>query len=514
MVHERSRIRFSKYRRELAERRRRERQTDQDGESIRGRRPRSFWRLLTEFWGLLRGHRGPVVFALATVTVATLLGLVPPAATKVTIDNVLGGQPLEPPWSSFIPEPSSRWQLLWWLAIGVALISLAEAAIRLWGRWYATRTVNKVQVATRKRAFEHAVRLPLHRVHQIKSGGVASILREDAGAAAELIFSMLYNPWRAVIQLVGSLAILAWIDWRLLLGSLVVLPLVALTHRTWIGRIRPLYRDIRLQRQDIDSSATESFAGMRVVRAFARQRSETGRFTRDNHYMARQQLHVWWWARIIEIVWEVLIPLASAGLLLYGGKHVLEGTITPGDLMMFLLYLVMLLGPLATLANSAAAFQSSLAGLDRVLDLLAEPQEMENSAGAIMVKKHEVEGRITLADVSFRYPTASELVLVDVHLDVAAGETIALVGRSGAGKTTLTNLVARFYDPTTGSIELDGIDLREIDVESYRRLLGIVEQDVFLFDGTVADNSGRPTFITRASPPRCSLTYSPAATPA
>jgi ATP-binding cassette subfamily B protein/subfamily B ATP-binding cassette protein MsbA len=439
---------------------------------------------------MLRGHRLPVVFALATLTVATLLALLPPAATKLTIDNVLGGKPLEPPWSTFIPQPDSRWQLLWWLAVSVMVISVLETAIRLWGRWYATRTVNKVQVATRRRAFEHAVRLPLHRVHQIKSGGVASILRDDAGSIAELIFSMLYNPWRAVIQLVGSLAILAYIDWRLLLGSLVLLPVVAVTHRTWIARIRPLYRDIRIQRQDIDSSATEAFAGMRVVRAFGRQRSETGRFTRSNHFMARQQLHVWWWARIVELVWEIVIPLASAALLLYGGSRVLEGKLSLGELMMFLFYLAMLLGPLAVLANSAAAFQSSLAGLDRVLDLLAEPLEMENSAGALLIKKDDVRGHVTLADVSFRYPTASELVLRNINLDVRAGETVALVGRSGAGKTTLTNLVARFYDPTTGSVELDGIDLRDIDVESYRRLLGIVEQDVFLFDGTVADNIG------------------------
>jgi ATP-binding cassette subfamily B protein/subfamily B ATP-binding cassette protein MsbA len=444
--------------------------------------------LLVEFWGLLRGNRRPVIFALATVTIATLLSLIPPAATKITIDNVLGGRPLEPPYSHFLPTPDSRWQLLVWLALGVTVISLIEASLRLWGRWYATRAVNKLQVGTRKLAFEHAVRLPLHRVHQIKSGGVASILREDAGAAAELIFSMLYNPWRAVIQLIGSLVILAWIDWRLLLGSLVVLPVVALTHRTWIARIRPLHRDIRLQRQDIDSTATESFAGMRVVRAFGRQRSETGRFTRNNHFMARQQLHAWWWARLIEIVWEVLIPFASAALLLYGGYQVLNGDLEPGDLVMFLFYLAMLLGPLAVLANSAASFQSSLAGLDRVLDLLAEPTEMENSAGAMLIRKEDVAGQVRLRDVSFRYPTASEFVLHDVDLAVNEGETIALVGRSGAGKTTLTNLVARFYDPTVGGVELDGIDLRDIDVESYRRLLGIVEQDVFLFDGTVADN--------------------------
>jgi ATP-binding cassette subfamily B protein len=490
MVPQRSRLRFAKYRRELSEKRRNGKHSHNGRQQHSPDHPRSFWRLLSEFWKLLRGHRRPVVFALATLTVATLLSLVPPAATKITIDNVLRGKPLAPPWSDFIPVPDSRWQLLWWLALAVVVISLVETALRLTSRWIATRTVNKVQVVTRNRAFEHAVRLPLHRVHQIKSGGVASILREDAGAVAELIFSMLYNPWRAVIQLVGCLTILAYIDWRLLLGSLVLMPIVALTHRTWISRIRPLYRDIRLQRQDIDSTATESFAGMRVVRAFGRQRSETGRFTRNNHFMARQQLHVWWWARIIEVVWEILIPLASAALLLYGGWRVLDGQLSLGLLIMFLFYLAMLLGPLAVLANSATAFQSSLSGLDRVLDLLAEPMEMENSAGAMLIKKHEAQGHVRLRDVSFQYPTASELVLQNINLDVRAGETIALVGRSGAGKTTLTNLVARFYNPTSGSVELDGIDLREIDVESYRRLLGIVEQDVFLFDGTVADNIG------------------------
>ena len=437
---------------------------------------------------MLAGHRPSVIFALATLTVATLLALMRPVATKLVIDNVLDGNPLEAPWTYVIPQSLSRVELLWWLAGGVMLISIAETALRLWGRWHATRAVTRVQVATRRRAFEHAVRLPLHRVQKLKSGGVASILRDDAGSIAELIFSMLYNPWRAIVQLTGCLVILSVIDWRLLMGSLVLLPVVFFTHRTWIARIRPLYRDIRRQRQDIDSTTTESFAGMRVVRAFGRQRSESSRFTLNNHFMARQQLHVWWWARIVEVVWEILIPLASAALLLYGGWRVLEGSLTLGYLMAFLIYLAMLLGPLATLAASAAAFQSSLAGLDRVLDLLAEPREMADHPGDIQIRKQEAEGRVTLRGVSFRYPGSSDFVLSDIELDVRPGETIALVGRSGAGKTTLTNLVARFYDPTAGSVEIDGIDLRSIDVENYRRLLGIVEQDVFLFDGTVAEN--------------------------
>src|SRR5262249_22302398 len=153
------------------------------------------------------------------------------------------------------------------------------------GRWLATVTTKRLQVTLRTRVFEHAVRLPLHRVYAIKSGGVSSILREDAGGVGELVFSMLYNPWRALIQLLASFAVLAWVDWRLLLGSLLVIPTVFLTHRTWIGRIRPQYREIRRQRQEIDAHATEAFGGMRVVRAFGRSRSEAGRFTRGGNLM-------------------------------------------------------------------------------------------------------------------------------------------------------------------------------------------------------------------------------------
>jgi ATP-binding cassette subfamily B protein/subfamily B ATP-binding cassette protein MsbA len=229
---------------------------------------------------------------------------------------------------------------------------------------------------------------------------------------------------------------------------------------------------------------------MRVVRAFGRQRSESSRFIRGNHMLARQELLAWWWSRGIELVWEIAVPVTSAGLLLYGGSRVLSGALSLGDMMMFLFYLAMFLGPLEVLASSATQFQTSLAALDRVLDLLDEPQEVAPAENLIRLQPEHVAGQLTIRNVSFHYPAAAEEVLKEINLVVQPGEMIALVGPSGAGKTTLCNLIARFYDPTAGSISLDGIDLRDIDLESYRHLLGIVEQEVFLFDGTVAENIG------------------------
>lgn len=456
-----------------------------------GDRDRGFGELLREFWGLLRGHRGTVLGSLALLTLAIGLRLIPPVGTKLAIDSVLTQPPQPLPAlleSALAPWADSPMRLLVAIAAGVTLVTLAASAIHLASRWMATKAVNQTQVSIRRAVFEHAIRLPLHRVHEMKSGGVASLIREDAGGVADLIFSMLYNPWRALVQFAGSLVILILIDWKLMVGGLMLLPIVWVTHRTWINRIRPLYRDIRKQRQRIDGNATETFGGIRVVRTFSRSRSESGRFVREGDFLVRQQLFTWWWTRIIETIWDVIVPLASTGLLLYGGYQILQGSLTLGDLMMFLVYLTMLLDPLATLAASAVTFQNNLAGLDRVLDVLETEEELPRGARCVRLNPAAVRGALSLREVGFAYPGSDTRVLRGVSLEISPGETVALVGRSGAGKTTLTNLIARFYDPTAGSLALDGVDLRDIDLASYRGLLGIVEQDVFLFDGTIRDN--------------------------
>jgi ATP-binding cassette, subfamily B, bacterial len=480
-------------------------------------RHRSIRELIRVFWTLLGGARSTIAVALGAITISAALRLVPPAATGFALDHVLGHRRM-PDLFGRMGLPTGPSELL--AAVGVVLVSVAliSAAVGTGGRYLTALASRRLQSRLRRQVFARAVRLPLHRLRVYQSGGVVSLLRDDVGGAAGLLGVMVFQPWRAFIQLLGTVVALGFIEWRAVTVAVILLPLVYIPQRRWIRRMRPVWRDIRLLRRRIDAHVTEVFAGIRVIRGFGRQRTEAVRDARDRHVNLRQEMLAWWMSTAVEVGWSVLLPLAVAGLVWYGGSRILAdaaavatGALDParafttGNLVTLLFYLAMLLEPLGVLAGAAGSAQNGLAALDRVLDVLDEEPELQGAAGTLALRPEEVAGRFTLRQVSFQYPGRRAPALRDVTLEIPAGHVVALVGPSGAGKSTLCDVIARFHDPTEGLVELDGIDIRKIDLQCYRRLIAVVEQDVFLFEGTIRENlaygapDASPAAVARAA---------------
>jgi ATP-binding cassette subfamily B protein/subfamily B ATP-binding cassette protein MsbA len=465
---------------------------------VRGRR--STGKLIGAFWLQVRNHRHTLGIILLTSAVATLVGLLPPYGMKVIFDNVFTGKPLPRLLVSWTFMPTTPSGLLWTVVMAMFALSVISVLTRTISNSIAFRLQQHIILRARRRLLHHTLRMPLHRLRQITSGGMSFIVRHDANAVGDLVAFLVYEPWKAIIQLLGCFAVLAWVDWRLLAGSLALLPVLYFVQRTRVGRIREMAEDALSHDQQLDGQTAELFGGIRVIRGFGRESTVAARMLRRHHFVSRLQLLSWWLFRSVDVGWMILIPLASALLLAVGGARVLHdaaevaaGRLAPahafsvGSLIMFMAYLAWLLNPLAALARTSTHLQNALAGMNRALDVLEEP--LENATqGTNRTRRPSGDGAVSLSDVWFTYPGSAEPALCGIDLDVPAGQTVALVGPSGAGKSTLTNLIARFYDADRGTIRLDGVDIRQIDVRVCRRMMALVDQDIFLFDGTIGEN--------------------------
>ena len=250
-------------------------------------------------------------------------------------------------------------------------------------------------------------------------------------------------------------------------------------------RIRPVYQATQADRTDVDARVNETFGGIRVVRSFRREPHEERSYAVGHHTIIRKFLFAERMQLVLESVWGVLIPVTMLTIVWYGGRLYLNHRIQIGDIFAFNIYLMQLLQPVWSIVSSVSQTQKSLAAMERVFEAMEMPQDKPDAPDAIDAPQRLRELRFE--NVSFGY-RADQKVIRNISLSVPGGSLVALVGPSGAGKTTLTDLVARFYDPTSGRILLNGIDLRDLRLRSYRSLLAVVPQDVFLFDGTVRQN--------------------------
>ncbi len=447
-------------------------------ESPSRERRKNFRQYLDAIWIF----RWKIIGILALATVVAGLEVYQPKLIGEAIDQVLQNPALS------TEEKNAR--LLSYVGALLGMVLVARA-LDSW-RDYRTHALNtRVISRVRRLLYGHLLRFPLGRLHELKTGGVVSRLTGDLEALAGLLQMAFISPYVALLR-VGIAFSVVWLwNAKLALVLLCLLGPMAFGSFLWIGPIRKVWHFYFKRKGEMDSRISETFGGIRVVRAFQREEAEELRYAASQHALNRLNLFAVRYTTVVHVLWSILIPLANVAVLFFGGRMLLRSEATVGQIAGLMGYTGMLMGPVYMIVQTFGELQKSLAAVDRVFDHLREPDELDDPPDA--VEAPAKVGEFVFDRVDFGY-TPEKLVLHEFSLRVPAGATVALVGASGAGKTTLADLVARLYRPTAGEIRLNDIPLDKIRLHSYRRLLGIVSQDVFLFDGTVAENLcyGRP----------------------
>jgi ATP-binding cassette subfamily B protein/subfamily B ATP-binding cassette protein MsbA len=424
----------------------------------------------------LKPHRYAVVAVFVLALVSGALQMVEPLFMRFIIDRVLLNKALD------TVARLSRLQLAGATFLVVILISNLFGAIKD----YRQRLLNVgVMLSLRRALFDRLLNLPLPKLWEMKTGGILSRLTGDIDTTTGLLQMAIVSPAVSFIRLIMAVAVLVSLNWRLALMALAIIPGVVLMSLTFSRRVRPIYRSLRKDAERIDGRVGETFSGIRVVRAFRAETRELLDYLRGRHTVLRKELFAHRRELVLWTSWSLLLSGANVVIVWYGGYLNIHGRASIGDIMAFQWYTFLLLNPIWSIVNSFSELQRSLAAMERVFELLATEADKPDRLDARDAPR--VVREIRFENVEFEYVEGRPVVR-DLSVAVPAGSVIALVGRSGAGKTTVTDLVARFHDPTRGRILLNGTDVRDFRLRTYRDLLAIVQQEVFLFDGSVRDN--------------------------
>jgi ABC-type multidrug transport system fused ATPase/permease subunit len=408
--------------------------------------------------------------AIITLFAATATALAPPYLAKLAIDDGIAAEDLH----------ALTVIVALFLLAGVLNLGTSSAQTYFTG-W----TGERILADLRNTLFRHLQRLSLGFYERNRAGVIISRLTNDVEALDQLVTDGVTTLVQSTLFLFGTAIILFFLDWRLALATLTVLPLMMVATGIFRVRSARAYRAVRERLGLVTATLAEDISGMRVVQAFRRERANEKNFRSVNaHYRAANQETVVLNGLYFPFV-DFLSALATAIVLGYGGYLVFDGQTSQGTLLAFVLYISNFFDPVQQLSQLYNTFLSAVAALDNIMNVMDEDPEVRDKPGAEDLER--IEGDVRFEGVRFGYGKGPE-VLHGIDLDVPAGTTVALVGHTGAGKSTIAKLLARFYDPLQGRITIDGVDLRDVTQESLRRQLGVVPQEGFLFAGTVRDN--------------------------
>jgi ABC-type multidrug transport system fused ATPase/permease subunit len=432
-------------------------------------------RRLHALYLLARPYKGRTALAITSLLAATSVALAPPYLVGRAVDEVRRGDT----------------HLLGWIVVAFVAAGVLGVAFTYGQTYFTGWTGERMLADLRRDLFRHLQRLSLGFYERNRAGVIISRLTNDVEALDQLVTDGVTSLVQNTLTLLGTAVLLFFLDWRLALATLTVMPLMTVATAWFRKRSGRAYRRVRETLGAVTATLAEDIAGMRVLQSFTRERAASENFGRvaDEYRISNMQTVVL--SGLYFPFVDFLSSGATAIVLGYGGWLAYHGEISIGTLVAFLGYLTNFFDPVQQLSQLYNTFLSAVAALDKITDVLDEEPEVQDRPGAAELS--QIAGSVAFEDVRFTYGRGPE-VLHGIDLSVVAGTTVALVGHTGAGKSTIAKLLARFYDPTGGRITIDGTDLRDITQASLRRQLGIVPQEGFLFAGTVAENIafGRP----------------------
>ncbi len=446
-------------------------------------------------------HWKLVTFLTLLALIVSVLELVQPLFARHIIDKIL-------------LIDASVGEKIWKLNVVGAIYLVVVVFDRVLGicrSWYQRLLNERVILTLRRVLFDRMLRLPLNVLSDMKIGGILSRLTDDINKTTGLLQMAVISPGVSLVRLLMSVVILFTMNWKLALTALGIIPPIMLLSMIAIRRIRPVYRAIQKDVSLVDGRVGEAFQGIRAVRAFRGELREDREYTVGVHAITRMRMFAASREIVVWSAWGFLMALVAVAIMWAGGYWCIKGQATIGDILAFQFYTMMLLNPVWQIVESMTELQRSLAAMERVFSVLEMPVDKPDRPNAKLAPsvvdeirfegvwfayEKDDNGQADLAATHLAAPSLvedeaqakSKDVIRNFDLTVPGGHIVALVGRSGAGKTTITDLVARFYDPVRGRITLNGTDLRDYELDSYRELIGVVQQEVFLFDGSVREN--------------------------
>jgi len=419
---------------------------------------------------LIWAHRRRLAFGLSLMIVNRLSGMVLPTTTKYLMDDVIQQQ---------------HWELLPMLASAVAIATIVDAATAFANSQVLGVAAQRAITELRKDVEAHILRLPIRYFDSTKSGILISRIMTDAEGIRNLVGT-------GIVQLSGSLltasiamCVLLYLNWKLTLVTILILGLFGGGMTRAFNRLRPLFRERGQINAEVTGRLTESLGGVRIVKAYTAEKREELVFAKGVHRLFRNVAKSLTGVSAITAFSSVVIGATGIAMMLIGGASIRNGTMTIGDLVMYLSFTALMTMPVIQLASIGTQLSEAFAGLDRIREIRRMTTEDQEDASKAALT--ELRGDVVFDDVTFEY-NAGVPVLKHVNFHAPAGSTTALVGSSGSGKSTLISLVMTFIRPGAGRVLVDGQDLTSVKLRDYRSRLGIVLQDNFLFDGTIAEN--------------------------